>query len=347
MRGPSFPSSLGLTAVVCLALSAVTPARAQPSAEDIKAAGAEFDLGKQSYKKKAWVEAAEHFESADARAPSAVALELAIRARDKAGQLDRAATLAELGLERHPNDAAVAKAADPVLKKARAELHALRIRCTPACELVLGTKLVHGAAAATRTVYVTPGTVSVNASFGPGRTRSKDVEASKGGSSDVAFEAPPEAAKTEPPPTAVEPGPTSPRPNSVEPAVVPATHDQGPKPEPSGGLPPGVFFVGVGLTVVAGGVTVWSGIDTQNNPGKDKVRTECAGQGTDCPAYQDGLSRQNRTNVLLGVSAGLAVVTGVVGAFFTDWSGGAKKEARIAPFVTVGHGAAVGATGRF
>ena len=74
-----------------------TPAQVRTAAEA-------FDRGREAYKSEEYVEAAEQFESADANAPSAAALELAIRARDKAGQLDRAATLAALALVRHPDD---------------------------------------------------------------------------------------------------------------------------------------------------------------------------------------------------------------------------------------------------
>lgn len=346
MRGQptkSFRLGLSAAALLLLCAGAAHAQPAGPSAEDIKAAGAEFDLGKQSYKKRAWIEAAEHFEAADARAPSAVALELAVRSRDKAGQLDRAATLSELALVRHAQEAGLTKLAEGVLKRARAELHALKVKCTPACELVLGTKLVHGAAAAERTVYLAPGGVQVNASWSGGRTRVTPVQALKGGQSEVSFEAPPE----EKPPDLPAAGP-GPKAGGSGPAAAPSpapapTRDTGTK--EGGGLPPVVFFIGAGLTVVAAGVTVWSGIDTQNNPGKDKVREECAGQGTSCPAYQDGLDRQNRTNILLGVSAGLAVTSGVIGALFTDWSSGTKQDsARVEPWLGLG---SVGARGRF
>ncbi len=108
-----------------------------------------------------------------------------------------------------------------------------------------------------------------------------------------------------------------------------------------------IFLVGAGLTAVAGGITIWSGLDTQNNPGKDTVREACVGQGEDCPEYQDGLKRQRRTNVLLGVTGGLAVVTGVIGVFFTDWRGKKTEQASVEPFMTLGSGASVGARGRF
>ncbi|MEI9950988.1 MAG: hypothetical protein WDO74_18925 [Pseudomonadota bacterium] len=95
----------------------------------------------------------------------------------------------------------------------------------------------------------------------------------------------------------------------------------------SGKLPPTAFWVGVGLTAALGGATLWSGIDTQNNPGPDRVREACKAGSPDCDSlYNEGLDKQHRTNILLGVTAGLGVATAVVGVFFTDW-GGSKKSA--------------------
>jgi hypothetical protein len=131
-----------------------------------------------------------------------------------------------------------------------------------------------------------------------------------------------------------------------------------------------VFWVGAGLTAVAAGTTIWSGVDTVNNPGKDRVRNECMAGDTNCSLYQEGLSHQRRTNVLIGVTAAIGVATAVVGLFATDWSGPeaaapsdqpespdeypvAKRQqravarARIVPWVAVGGGALVGAEGRF
>ena len=45
----------------------------------------------------------------------------------------------------------------------------------------------------------------------------------------------------------------------------------------------------------------------------------CAGQGTDCPEYQEGLDKQLRTNILIGATAGAAVITAVFGIFVSDW----------------------------
>jgi len=126
-----------------------------------------------------------------------------------------------------------------------------------------------------------------------------------------------------------------------------------------------VFWVGVGLTAVVGGVSVWSGLDTQNNPGTNKVRDACQSGSPDCQSlYQKGVDKQHRTNILIGATAGLGVATAVIGAFFTDWSGGKKAapdteaaKARpsrlsrsgfsVEPWFAFGSGASVGALGRF
>lgn len=323
-----------------------------PSAEDVKKAGDEFDLGKRSYKSKNWVEAAEHFEAADSLAPSAVALEWAMKARDKADQPDRAATLASILISRHPDQS---KTAEALVKKARQKLGEVKVHCEPACGLVIGTKLVPGGAATDRTLYLTPGPAELRASWSGGRSKSAPVQPAKGSSVEVSFTAPTEEkpAPTEPAGagavagtgTPTEKG-TSSSSSSTTSSNQPAEKDTA-KVDTGSGLPPAVFFIGAGLSVIAGGVTVWSGLDTQNNPGKDKVRQDCVGLGEDCPTYQDGLDRERRTNILLGVTGGLTLTTIVIGAFFTNWSGGSsekKTAAHVEPWVGLG---SMGARGRF
>jgi hypothetical protein len=107
--------------------------------------------------------------------------------------------------------------------------------------------------------------------------------------------------------------------------------------------------VGAGLTAASAAFTVWSGIDTQNNPGKDAVRNACMGLGESCPAYQQGLSSQLRTNVALAVTGVLGVATAGIGIFYTDWSAHDRGHAgrttpRIKPYVGIG---AAGLLGNF
>ena len=56
----------------------------EPSVEDVKAAGEQFNLGRTAFKEEDFTVAAEHFERADSLAPNAKVLELAIEAQQKA-----------------------------------------------------------------------------------------------------------------------------------------------------------------------------------------------------------------------------------------------------------------------
>jgi hypothetical protein len=314
---------------------------AEPTPAELRAAAEAFDRGREAYKEAHVAEAAGQFERADASAPSATALGLAIKARDKAGDLDRAGTLASLALERYPDDPEIQKIAPEVLGRAGAELYEARITCAEPCELADGTKIVHGVAAKRRTVFLSAGTHAIRAGFPDGRAQSKDVEATAGTSGEVTFEGPePEVAV-----------PSEPEP---EPMVAPPPESPPEEPKKSSGLPPAVFFAGLGATVVAGGITVWSGLDTVKNPGADRVKAECAAGDKECPLYKDGQARQFRTNLLIGVTAVLGVGTGVLGAIGIDWSGGSKEspidEAKgfhVEPWLAIGDGAAVGARGTF
>ncbi|HYP89364.1 MAG TPA: hypothetical protein VEQ59_14455, partial [Polyangiaceae bacterium] len=150
------------------------------------------------------------------------------------------------------------------------------------------------------------GAVTVRAGWSDNRSDSRRVQAEAGGSGEVAFTAPEVAAA---PPVVKEQEP--PAPAQAEPP--PAEVDE----SKFSGWSPAVFYAGAGLTAVLVGVTVWSGIDTIDNPGADKVKAVCASE--DCQLYQDGLGRQHRTNALVGVTLGVGAATAVIGIFATDW----------------------------
>ncbi|HEY5374989.1 MAG TPA: hypothetical protein VIK01_15005, partial [Polyangiaceae bacterium] len=116
----------------------------EPTPAQVRTAAEAFDRGREAYKSEEYVEAAEQFESADANAPSAAALELAIRARDKAGQLDRAATLAALALARHPDDPNIQKIAPGIVQRAKAELYELDLKCDDPCDVTVAGKIAPG-----------------------------------------------------------------------------------------------------------------------------------------------------------------------------------------------------------
>jgi hypothetical protein len=106
---------------------------------------------------------------------------------------------------------------------------------------------------------------------------------------------------------------------TLEPAI-PALVPPEPPRKP---LPPWTVVIGGGLTLAGAGVTVWSGLDTLDK--KDiflRDQTQ--------PALDDANAAEARTNVLLGVTIGVALITVIAAAFFVDWKG--SKPARSSAF---------------
>ena len=305
-------------------------AAADPTPAQIKEAASEFDQGVSAVRTGDPDGAAMHFEKADSLAPSDAAIRAAIRARRDAKQPARAASLAALAAARHPDNLELQTLAREVMDSAAKQTGQITVSCKPACELVVDRKLVHGGAAKGITLFLDPGKHSLAAGWGE-KSASKSVVAVAGEASTVAFARP------------SDPAPTT--------SAAAEETTEAPKAEPASGLPRGVFYGGLALTAVLAGVTTWSGLDAKNNPGADAVRVACAGKGTACPEYQDGLSRQHRTNALLVATGVVGVATAVVGAFFTRWSdddAASQKGSSVTPLLTIGSsGATVGAGGRF
>ncbi len=97
------------------------------------------------------------------------------------------------------------------------------------------------------------------------------------------------------------------------PYVVPPPDPANTPPDVSRGMHPAIFFVGLGLTLASGGVLIWSGLDTVSK--NDDFKTT-----PDASVRSHGLDAEIRTNVLVGVTGGLAAVSLVL-ALFSDWGG--------------------------
>ena len=347
-------------AVVAVVLCNVGVAAAQdaaPSATAIRRAAEDFDIGRKAYRSEEYVEAAEHFESADARAPNSKALEFAIRSRRKAEQFDRAATLAALALQQYPDDARLRELAEEVIEESSEQLHRVSILCDSPCELVLGSTLVHGPPTTDRALYLMPGGHVLRASWPDSTTVTAQVEATAGGSSEANLKRPgkEEEQEEDAAPVTEEQEWEDEEEESWE--DVKPEEPAEPPPE-SAGLPPAVFWSGVGLTAVGVGLTTWSGVDTLNNPGKEAVREECEGIGTECRTWKQAKLNELRTNIRLGATAAVGVATAIIGAVATDWGQDGSDAASgqdlakwtspsVQPWIGIGHGATVGAVGRF
>lgn len=299
----------------------------EPTAVEVRQAAELFDQGRAAFKEGRFIEAAEHFEAADARAPSAVTLGLAMRCRAQAGQLAKSATLAAHAVRRYPTDVDLVSQASAIVAEAAGATGKIELHCDPACEVLVDRKIVHGAGTTDWELYVEPGAHDISISWAELPVRTEHIEVEAGGQrvlSVVPVAAPPGGA-TRP----LVQGPIQDGRQPGDNGLADGTGGSGPT-STLRRWSPIPFWVGVGVTGVAAVATTWSGIDTLNNPGKDKVREDCAGKGTDCPTYQEAQGKELRTNVLLISTGVLALATTAVGLFVTDWSGGSRPSATAA-----------------
>jgi len=285
-------------------------------ADQIQFAAHEHDLGYRAYLGKMYDDAATHFENAFFAAPNPAELRYAIRARRDAAEQARAATLAAIGQRKFPADASTSKLADEVIAEARAVVGEIRIVSETDCSVAVDERIVAIEKVRTFRFFVMPGKHELRISWSDERTKTVPIEAKAGGSQTLEVEPP---APPAPPPTPEPPLLPAP-PVAILPIQPPAPPEAPPKAAPSKPLGPAVFVAGAALTAVGVGLTVWSGIDAENNPGQGAVKLECVGLGEGCPEYQKGLAAQRRTNIFLAGTGGVAAVTAIVGVFFTQWS---------------------------
>lgn len=318
-----------LLTLACVLMGLPGDAVAGPDPAKLKAASESFEAGAKAFGAEKFEEAAAHFEAADAAAPSSKAVRLAIKARDKAGQASRAATLAALAKERYPDDAETKKVADKALNDLGLKLHRVEVTCASPCLLAVGSRIVHGEAAGRWVVFLDPGKTTIGASFTSGVTATdQTVNATAGGSSSVRFT--PAAEKGTGGDSVVAPptggagagGDSSAGGEGGEGGVGTGEPEEPTKKEWR--IHPAFFFVGLAITAGAGATTIWSGIDTINNPGTDAVREGCAGQGEECQLYKDAQAKEVRTNALIGATAGAGAITVILGAV-AKWSSDEKS----------------------
>lgn len=273
--------------LVGAALCAPLPAFAGDDA--VARAARQFVEGQKAFTAGDYRRAADLFEGAYKDKPHHSALWNAARSWQRAGEEVRAANLYARFLLEAPANAPDRDQANVAVKElatrlGRIEAHA----ASGASNLRLDGQPVDAPV-----VYVAVGEHLAEADSAGGPVR-KVVRVDRGQAVSVTLEpAPPPGSEPKPPPVVVPPSPP-------------------PKP-----LPPFVFFAGAGLSLVAGGLSVASGLDT--------VDKRDAFLGDPTQARLDaGFESQSRTNVVIGVTAGLVVVTAAIGVFFTEWRGRGK-----------------------
>jgi hypothetical protein len=269
-----------------------------------------YDRGTRAYRKGDYATAAREYAAADALSPSPVALQAAL---DAAVLADDPVIGVEL-IDRAkgaPRTNALALSILTAQRKFARRTGRIHVACGGASTCIAS---VDGAAVdPARPVVVRVGAHTVIVDSG-GTATTRDVTVGPDEVIEVAPAAAPAPATAPGAGSASAPAPAP----AAAPATAPATTTGMATTSAEGGrgISPVWFYVGLGATGIAGAATIVSGIDTANQHSHYVSR---CGTAPDCGTLaSNGQSAQTRTNVLLGVTAGLAAVTAVT-VFFVRW----------------------------
>lgn len=274
----SLPVATGAVMSPELALAAPSGSEADRSA------ARHFADGQKAFAAGDFAHAGDEFEAAYRDKPHHAPLWNAARSWQRAGEEIRAANVYARYLREAPPDAPDRDQATVALRALTTKLGRIEAHAAGVDRLELDGKLVEAPV-----VYVAPGEHLAEADD-KGTSVRKVVRVAAGEVTSITL-AP--APKVAPP----REGPPLPPRESRKP------------------LPPIVPIIGGVLTLAAGGLAVWSGLDTREK--RDTFLDDKSSQENLDAAF----ASQTRTNVLIGTSAGLAVITGVIAVFFTDWQG--------------------------
>jgi tetratricopeptide (TPR) repeat protein len=91
------------------------------------------------------------------------------------------------------------------------------------------------------------------------------------------------------------------------------------QPTPKKGIDPVWFYGSAGVTLVLGGVTTWSALDTKSAYDDYKAALPTLTQDEIDRQVSDGHAKETRTNVLLGATALAALGSAALGVFAVNW----------------------------
>jgi hypothetical protein len=308
-------------------------AEAQPgaaaTAEDRKQAAKDFAEGDRAFKDGDFRHAAESYEHAYQRVPHYSALWNAARSWDHAGEPARAANLYSRYLREAPPRARDRNSAQRLLRALSNRLARLEIHATDVTDV-----RVDGSPADGPSVYVTPGEHVVEGKTSDGTAVRQSSVVQAGDVMSVALVPP--AAGSAAASASPSPAPAA-APTAAPPANAPTATDDAQPEQPhsssSRHWSPVFVYFGGAVTLALGGITIWSGLDTlQQKDTFDKNPTQAN--------LDSGKTKQVRTNVLIGATAAVGVVTAVTALFLIDWKGSGSHENKpdASPSVQVGAG---------
>ena len=267
------------------------------SPEDKKvAAQRAFSEGQRAYGAGDYRLAGDSFELAYKLKPHPDALWNAARSRQRSGDVAKAANLFAKFLKEAPPTSRDRNTAQTALRQLGPKLGQLEIHAAGLDDVKVDREPVD-----TTTVYVNPGAHVVEARAGDRPVQqAQSVEA--GEVQSVALVAP------------TEPTPSTPAEGQATLVMNPGASDADHGKQAHHGWSPVVVVVGGVLTAAGAITTVISGLDTTSQKTKfDNNPTQAN--------LDSGRSKETRTNVALGVTVGLGVLTGAAAIWLVDWKG--------------------------
>jgi hypothetical protein len=295
--------------VVAFAASAAAQDAGGATADDRKQAAADFAEGDRAFKDGDFRRAAEAYEHAYQRVPHHSTLWNSARAWHHAGELARAANLYARYLREAPANARDRNSAQSALTELAGKLARLEIHATD-----VSSVQVDGQPLDAPSLFVTPGAHVVEGRTRDDRAVRQEPTVAAGDVVSIALVAPAAPSRGTPPPPPPPPPPPGP------------TVDRR-----SHGWPPAVVYVGGAATVVLAGFTVWSGLDTVQQKNSFV-------QSPSQSSLDSGRSKEVRTNVLIGATAGVAALTALTAVVLVDWHGSSSHEKNAEPRVELGAG---------
>jgi hypothetical protein len=274
---------------VLLAALVCSPVFAQE--RDVAGAAQSFGEAQQAELRGDYQAASRLYGLADELAPAAEALRGAARTAQLAGLDATAATHAEALLSRE-HDAASRTLAEDILRSTAAKLTRLHITCDAPCNVLIDGRMTAARVGQEHVLYARPGERGVSATFEGNSTKPQLLTLTAGSALDLTF-----SAASLIPPSAVAAAETTPV------SEQPESHK----------LSPWYLGSAAAATVVAGGLTIWSGLKVKSKHDDYDPASETAQAD-----YDEGRKLEKQTNALIGVTSAFAVAT-VALAFFTDF----------------------------
>lgn len=262
--------------------------KAAAAAPDPTTAAQRFSEGEAAFSRGDFSAAGLSFEAAYDADPNPSSLFNAAKSWERASETSRAANLYRRFLDEAPNDTPNRDRATAALNELGGRLGRLSIVAPGVHEL----RLDNASLGQQRSLYVNPGTHLLDGAFDLGNAgKSVTIEAGQSLTVVLEYEAP--------------------KKDTGAPARTPA-------PPPGTGATPWLLFPFAIATALGGALVIWSGADTlyaraqyDSLPDNEKVLT-----------YEQGKFKQDRTNVIVGVTSVLAVTTGCLAVFAIDWGAG-------------------------